>query len=125
MENKKLKILVVPSDRTGVSYFRSTKPHLHLEKMYPDRFHVDIDYEPRLKDDEWLKQYDIIHYHKTLGPYDEAEELIKRLKSLGIISIMDVDDYWSPGMHHPAHHIIRNNNIDKKIATNVRKLISQ
>ena len=69
MENKKIKILVVPSDRTGVSYFRSTKPHLYLQKMYPDKFHVDIDYEPQLNNDAWLKQYDIIHYHRALGPY--------------------------------------------------------
>jgi len=120
MKSKKIKILVVPSDRTGVSYFRSTKPHLHLEEMYPDLFHVDIDYEPRLDSDEWLKQYDIIHYHRTLGPYDKVEKLIERLKGLGIVSIMDLDDYWSPGPHHPAHHIIKNNEIDKKIASNIR-----
>ena len=40
--NRKIKVLVVPSDRTGVSYFRSTKPHISLEKNYPDDFHVEI-----------------------------------------------------------------------------------
>jgi hypothetical protein len=73
MENKKIKILVVPSDRTGVSYFRSTKPHIALENNYPDEFHVDVDYEPQIDNDEWLKQYDIIHYHRTLGDYDNME----------------------------------------------------
>ena len=120
MNNKKIKILVVPSDRTGVSYFRSTKPHLHLEETYPDLFHVDIDYEPRLDSDEWLKQYDIIHYHRTLGPYEKVKELIGRLKNLGIISVMDLDDYWSPGSHHPAYHIIKKNEIDKKIMNNIK-----
>jgi hypothetical protein len=28
---------------------------------------VDVDYEPQIDNDEWLKQYDIIHYHRTLG----------------------------------------------------------
>jgi glycosyltransferase involved in cell wall biosynthesis len=120
MENKKIKILVVPSDRTGVSYFRSTKPHLHLQKMYPDKFHVDIDYEPQLNNDTWLKQYDIIHYHRTLGDYEQMEALVERLKGLGIVSIMDLDDYWFPGVHHPAHHIIKNNEIHLKIASNLR-----
>lgn len=120
MKSKKIKILVVPSDRTGVSYFRSTKPHLHLEEMYPDLFHVDIDYEPRLDSDEWLKQYDIIHYHRTLGPYEKVGELINRLKSLGVVSIMDIDDYWCPGKHHPAHQLIKKNEIDKKVANNIR-----
>jgi len=60
---KKIKVLVVPSDRTGVGYFRSTKPHISLEENYPNEFHVDIDYQPNLMDENFLKQYDIIHYH--------------------------------------------------------------
>ena len=67
---RKLKVLVVPSDRTGVGYFRSTKPHLALEKNYPDEFHVDIDYEPRINDKEWLSKYDIVHYHRNLGGFE-------------------------------------------------------
>jgi len=117
---KKLKILVVPSDRTGVSYYRSTNPHLVLENNYPDLFHVDIDYEPQLNNDEWLKQYDIIHYHRTLGHYEQMEALVAKLKSLGIVSIMDLDDYWAPGMHHPAYLLIKNAKLDEKIENNVK-----
>ena len=117
---KKLKVLVVPSDRTGVSYFRSTNPHIALENKYPDEFHIDVDYEPQLNDDNWLKQYDIIHYHRTLGPYEQMETLIQKFESLGIISIMDLDDYWAPGTHHPAYHLIKNAEIDKKIVANLK-----
>lgn len=117
---KKLKVLVVPSDRTGVSYFRSTNPHIALENKYPDEFHIDVDYEPQLNDDNWLKQYDIIHYHRTLGPYEQMESLIQKFDSLGIISIMDLDDYWAPGTHHPAYHLIKNAEIDKKIVANLK-----
>ena len=117
---KKLKVLVVPSDRTGVSYYRSTTPHLVLENNYPDEFHVDIDYEPQLNDDEWLKQYDIIHYHRTLCSYEQMPQMLERLKNLGIVSIMDLDDYWAPGTHHPAYHIIKNNQLDVKISNNVK-----
>jgi glycosyltransferase involved in cell wall biosynthesis len=117
---KKLKVLVVPSDRTGVSYYRSTNPHLMLENNYPNEFHVDIDYEPQIYNDEWVKQYDIIHYHRTLGPFEQMEALNKRLNAMGIITIMDLDDYWAPGSHHPAYLIIKNNGLDEKIANNVR-----
>ena len=120
MTNKKLQVLVVPSDRTGVSYFRSTNPHIALENNYPDEFMVHIDYEPNLNDDNWLKQYDIIHYHRTLGAYEQMDELNKRLKRLGIISIMDLDDHWAPGAHHPAYVIIKNAELDKKILNNLR-----
>ena len=117
---KKLKVLVVPSDRTGVSYYRSTNPHIALEKNYPAEFHVDVDYEPQLNNDEWLKQYDIIHYHRTLGPYHEMPALLDRLDSMGIITIMDLDDYWSPGTHHPAYYMIKANGLDKMILDNIK-----
>jgi glycosyltransferase involved in cell wall biosynthesis len=116
----KIKVLVVPSDRTGVGYFRSTKPHISLEQNYPDEFHVDIEYEPQLNDENWLKQYDIIHYHRTLGDYNQLPSLLERLDKLGIVTIMDLDDYWSPGQHHPAYLLIKNNGLDKLILGNVR-----
>ena len=117
---KKLKVLVVPSDRTGVSYFRSTNPHIALENNYPNEFHVDVDYEPQINNDEWLKQYDIIHYHRTLGQYDQMPALLERTKRLGIVTIMDLDDYWSPGPHHPAYYLIKSANIDKMILDNIK-----
>ena len=120
MKNKKIKVLVVPSDRTGVSYFRSTNPHIALENNYPDEFHIDVDYEPQIDNDAWLKQYDIIHYHRTIGDYNQMSALNQRFKDLGIISIMDLDDYWDVGTHHPAYHLVKTHELDKKILNNLR-----
>ena len=117
---KKLKVLVVPSDRTGVGAFRSINPHLALEKNYSDEFMVHIDYEPQIDNDEWLKQYDIIHYHRTLGHYNQMSQLLERTKKLGIVTIMDLDDYWSPGPHHPAYYLIKEAGIDKMILDNIK-----
>lgn len=117
---RKLRVLVVPSDRTGVSYFRSTKPHISLEELYPDEFMVEIDYEPQFNDEAWVKQYDIIHYHRTLGNFEQVPALLNYLDSLGIVTVMDLDDYWSPGPHHPAYLIIKNNGLDKLILANVK-----
>jgi len=50
-----------------------------------------------LNNDEYLKQYDIIHYHRTLGAYENVASVLERTKKLGIVTIMDLDDYWSPG----------------------------
>lgn len=116
----KINVLVVPSDRTGVGYFRSTKPHIALEEKYPDEFHIDIEYEPELNNDEWLKKYDVIHYHRTLGPYEQLPDLLSRLDKLGIITIMDLDDHWSPGPHHPAYLLIKNSGLDKMILGNIK-----
>jgi len=117
---KKINVLVVPSDRTGVGAYRSINPHLTLENNYSDEFMIHIDYEPQLHDDNWLKQYDIIHYHRALGPYEQMAELNQRLKALGIISIMDIDDYWAPGNHHPAYLLIKNANLDKHVENNIK-----
>ena len=116
----KIKILVVPSDRTGVSYFRSTVPHIKLEEYYPKEFHIDIDYEPELDNDKFLKQYDIIHYHRTLGEYEKLPQLLERCDELGIVTMMDIDDHWSPGPNHPAWDIIKTNELDKKIVNNLK-----
>jgi glycosyltransferase involved in cell wall biosynthesis len=118
--NKKLKVLVVPSDRSGVGSFRSVNPHIGLEKLYPNEFHVDIIEKPDLNNDDFLKQYDIIHYHRTLGPYEQMSEILNKLKSMGIVTIMDLDDYWAPGQHHPAYLIIKNNKMDEKILNNIK-----
>jgi glycosyltransferase involved in cell wall biosynthesis len=117
---RKLKVLVVASDRTGVGYFRSTNPHIALENNYPDEFSVDIDFEPDLNNDSFLKQYDIIHYHRTLGQYEQMPALLDKLKSMGIVTIMDLDDHWSPGPHHPAYHLIKQAKLDEKILNNLK-----
>ena len=116
----KIKVLVVPSDRTGVSYFRSTIPHIKLEEYFSDEFHVDIDYEPQLYNDDFLKQYDIIHYHRTLGDYERINEVLDRCDKLGVATIMDIDDYWSPGPNHPAWEIIKKHQLDRKIVDNLK-----
>ena len=116
---KKIKVLVVPSDRTGVSYYRSTIPHIKLEEYFPEEFHVDIDYEPELNNDKFLSQYDVIHYHRTLGDYGNLPKLLDKCDDLGIVTIMDLDDHWSPGPDHPAHQIIKQNELDKKISNNL------
>jgi glycosyltransferase involved in cell wall biosynthesis len=118
--NKKLKILVVPSDKTGVSYYRSTIPHIKLEEYYPDLFHVDIDYNANLDNDKFLKQYDLIHFHRTLGDYEKMESILNKMDELGIVTIMDIDDHWSPGPDHPAWNIIKENKINVKIANNLK-----
>ena len=116
----KIKVLVVPSDRTGVSYYRSTIPHIKLQEYYPNEFYVDIDYEPELKSDKFLQQYDLIHYHRTLGEYSELPQLLERCDELGVTTIMDIDDHWAPGPDHPAWVIIKQNNLHKKIADNLK-----
>ena len=119
---EKINVLVLPSDRTGVGKFRSIDPHTFLQNLYPDDFHVDIDYEPKINDINYWKKYQIVHAHRTIGnDYNSAVSLIKALKDLGIIVIIDIDDYWLPGKEHPIHTIIVQNKIHEKIVANLKE----
>jgi glycosyltransferase involved in cell wall biosynthesis len=114
----KIKVLVVPSDRTGVGKFRSVDPHVFLQNLYGDDFHVDIDYEPSYDDMSFWSQYQIVAFHRSIGPdFERTHELIQKLNSLGVITIADIDDYWMPGKEHPIHDIIK---INEKIVANLK-----
>ena len=117
----KIKVLVVPSDRTGVGKFRSVDPHVFLQNLYGDDFHVDIIYEPSYDDMNFWKEYQIVAFHRSIGSdFDRANILIQKLNEMGIITVCDIDDYWMPGKEHPIHDIIRVNKINEKIMANLR-----
>ena len=92
-----------------------------LQNMYPDDFHVDIDYQPKLNDPNYWKKYQIVHIHRNIGGnYDNTPQIVEFLKSQGLIVIIDIDDYWLPTKEHPIHSIIVQNKINEKIMTNLR-----
>ena len=118
---KKIKVLAIPSDRTGVGKFRSVDPHVCLQNNHSDEFHVDIDYDPKINDYNYWKQYDIVHFHRSIGQdFDMAVDLIQKLNSIGIITIMDLDDYWLPTKEHPIHQLIVQNKLNQKIVANLK-----
>jgi len=117
----KIKVLVVPSDRSGVGKFRSVDPHIFLQNLYGDDFHIDIIYDPSYDDMNFWKQYQIVSFHRSIGPdFEKAHELIQKLNTMGIITVCDIDDYWMPGKEHPIHDIIKFNKINEKITANLK-----
>jgi glycosyltransferase involved in cell wall biosynthesis len=104
-----------------VGKFRSVDPHIFLQNLYPDDFHVDIVYDVPYDDMNFWKEYQIVSMHRSLGPdFDRANELIKKLNDLGIITVCDIDDYWMPGKEHPIHDMIKFNKINEKITANLK-----
>ena len=118
---EKINVLVLPSDTSGVGKFRSVDPHVKLQNLYPNDFHVDIDYAPKINDDNYWKKYQIVHFHRTIGQdYDSCPALIEKLKGMGIIVIGDIDDYWLPTKEHPIHQLILENKLHEKIVKNLK-----
>ena len=117
----KINVLVLPSDKTGVGKFRSVDPHVKLQNLYPEDFQVDIDYEPKIQDPNFWKKYQIVHIHRTVGNnYDDTPNLLKYLQSQGIVTIVDIDDYWMPTQEHPIYQIIKTQKINEKIVANLK-----
>lgn len=117
----KIHVLVVPSDRTGVGKFRSVDPHIFLQNLYPDDFHVDIIYDVPLDDLDFFKKYQIIALHRSLGPdFEKTVDVLGQLKKMGIKTVCDIDDYWMPGKEHPIHDVIKFNKINEKIINNLK-----
>lgn len=115
----RIKVLFCPSDRSGVGHFRSIWPAQHLKRNHSDEVDVHIDASPNVEDIDELSKYDIIHFHRMLGPYENSEHLFGELKKRGVTLVMDIDDYWMPPPTHHLHPIIVSEKMDKKIEKNL------
>jgi glycosyltransferase involved in cell wall biosynthesis len=117
---EKIKILVIPSDKSGCGYFRSVQPHKFIAENYSDKFKIDIIYElPQDQPlDKFLQQYDILHIHKQL---DKECKVISLAQFLGLKVIVDVDDYWDLGNDHPMSLSAKQQNWKAPIIAHVQQ----
>lgn len=115
MNEKKIKILIVPSDSQGVGHFRSIWPAQALTKHFGDEFEVEINLGPNVENLPYLKSFDIIHFHRHLGPYELMEKTFSELKAAGVTLIMDIDDFWEPPSTHPLYQIVKQEKLGEKI----------
>tara|TARA_R110000868_G_scaffold38669_1_gene135199 strand:- start:8409 stop:9638 length:1230 start_codon:yes stop_codon:yes gene_type:complete len=113
--SNKIKILFQPSDLAGVGHFRSIWPAQEMQKQFKDDFDIKINANINFNDLNALKKYDIIHFHRALGPHERINEIFKELKDAGVTLIMDLDDYWEPPTTHPMYHAVKEQKISEKI----------
>lgn len=120
---RKIHVLVVPSDHFGCGLYRSVSPHIQLDKQYGDRFDVEINYQPNWSDLQSLNKYDIIHFHKGLwSDMNVFWRALDYCKEMGIVTIMDIDDNWDVGQQHPLYLSNKAMKAPEKITTNFRKV---
>lgn len=109
----KIKILVVPKNRELKNIKRIIKPHLNLQETYGDDFFIDIDLDANLDDDNYLAEYDVVVYHE----YVETN-FPSKLKELGIIGVLDIDDNWSLDKNNRFYKYIKHQEL--AIKENIR-----
>ena len=118
----KINVLVVPSDNIGgVGFYRSTQPHLQLQEQFKDDFNVTINLNPNFRDLHYFDQFEIVHIHK--GLFQDMQGFfffMNYAKQKGIVTIMDIDDFWDLGMHHPQAASQRVNKMDRLIKDNIK-----
>lgn len=122
MADKKINVLVVPSDTFGVGLYRSVSPHTQLDKLYGEEFEVEINYTPNWADLDSFKKYDIIHIHK--GLYNNMEifwSFLDFCKENNITTIMDIDDNWDVGPQHPLYLSNKAMKVPEKIIENIKR----
>lgn len=120
MSDKKIKVLIVPSDTMGVGHFRSIWPAQCMEEHFGDEIDVEINTRPAINNIEYLKQFDIVHFHRHLGPYEKAKELFPQMREAGITLVMDIDDFWEPPSTHPLYEIVKKDKMSEKITGNLK-----
>jgi glycosyltransferase involved in cell wall biosynthesis len=121
MSDKKIKVLMVPSDSQGVGHFRNIWPAQALSKHFKGEFEVEINLNPNVENIEYMKQFDIIHFHRHLGPYELMNKIFPELKAAGIKLIMDIDDFWEPPTTHPLYQAVKSEKISEKIIETIRQ----
>lgn len=123
MADKKISVLVVPSDKFGVGLYRSVSPHTQLDKLYGDEFDVEINYTPDWADLESFKKYDIIHIHKGLyNNMDAFWAFLDFAKENKITTVLDIDDHWDVGPQHPLYLTNKAMKVPEKIIENFKRV---
>lgn len=121
-ERKKIKVLVVPSDRFGCGLYRSVSPHTKLDEMFGDEFQVDIEYAPDWANPSKYESYDIVHVHK--GLYENMDIFWSAMDYFNehkIVVIIDVDDNWDVGPQHPLYLSNKAFKAPEKICENLKR----
>ena len=118
--DKKIKVLMQPSDNQGVGHFRSIWPAQSMQTNFADEIDVEIGANTNFDDFEYLSKFDVIHFHRQMGDYDKFPELSKKLREKGVVIIMDIDDYWEPATTHPLYEIVKKDKLTEKILNNLK-----
>ena len=110
---------MIPSDTQGVGHFRTIWPALSIEKHFSDEVEVEINHQPNFENVDYFKEFDIIHFHRHIGPYEGSAELFPKLQANGSILVMDIDDFWEPPSTHPLYEVVKEDKLAEKITGNL------
>lgn len=63
----------------------------------------------------------MVHYHRSIGVNAEVSvKIVQMLNKMGIVTVVDLDDYWLPTKEHPAYNLVIQNELHRKIIDNLK-----
>lgn len=108
------KILIVVSPQIGgVEYHRQLIPHYCLNEH--EEWEVSQINEIDTATDEFLKQFQIIHFARMASAKGQHMDVLRRIRNLGIKSVVDLDDFWILPAKHPLRYAWERNKIAQQI----------
>lgn len=110
--SEKINILFHNRDNAGVNYYRTVQPALKLQELFPDDFYVEINDKIDWNDFNYLSKFHIIHGHKSFVSSNDMPGFAEKLRKLGVVTILDFDDYFTVHKEHPMYYQFKvNHNI--------------
>ena len=91
-------LLITAHKTTGLNYHRQLVPFGNLDfttqemPMWSDEF-----------EDEYLKQFQVVSFLRSISTSFKTEQIVSRLHKLGIKVHFDIDDYWVLSSKHPMY----------------------
>lgn len=106
-----MKVLLITSPRlTGLNYHRQIVPftNLDVEAMaYPV---WDFTWT-----DEFLKEFQMVSFLRTISLEGKTNEILERVKKLGIKVHFDIDDYWVLPVNHTLYPNFKAQEVSKQV----------
>jgi len=117
----KSKILIVVNPVvTGVEYHRQLIPNYHLNSHYKDEFEVHQINEIESVSDAFLKQFRLVQFSRIASWNGNSQKTLERLRKLGIISVLDIDDYWILPTNHLLYDYYKEKDITKQTIVSLK-----
>lgn len=116
----KIKILFSTNDNAGVGYYRTIVPAKNLQKFYGDDFEITINKNVNWLDINYLKDFNIIHGHRSFCNYEYMPTLVADLRKHGVITVLDIDDYFAVHERHPVYHNVKMEGVKEKVINNLK-----
>lgn len=111
-----MKVLLITSSRlTGLNYHRQIVPFTNLD--------VDASAYPIWDftwTDEFLKNFEMVSFLRTISLEGKTNEILERVKKLGIKVHFDIDDYWVLPVNHTLYHNFKAQDVSKQVVEALR-----